>query len=105
MIFFLLWLSSIIFLIATFLIVFLLNYKQGKFVNKKWIFILITIIILLGLLINLYSLANNYTKQRLFIIFMIIISLLNLLIYNKYFDISRVLLSFISFMSLLIYNM
>ncbi|MCR8744141.1 hypothetical protein [Romboutsia lituseburensis] len=100
---FLIGLSTIIFLLLTFIIVFLLNYKEGKFVKRNSMFIIIVFVILIGLFINTTAIPSNYIKERLICITLIVLTLLSLFLYKNKFNVSRILLSFIALISMLIY--
>lgn len=100
---FLMGLLTIIFLLLTFIMVFLLNYKEGKFVKAQSIFIIIAFLVLIGLFINTTALPSNYIKERFICITLIALTLLSIFLYKKKFNVSRILLSFIALISMLIY--
>ncbi|MPN32578.1 hypothetical protein SDC9_180058 [bioreactor metagenome] len=100
---FLMGLFTIIFLLLTFIIVFLLNYKEGKFVKRNSMFIIIDFVVLIGLFINITALPSNYIKERFICLTLIVLTLLSLFLYKKKFNISRILLSFIALISMLMY--
>lgn len=94
---------TVVFLLSTFIVVFLLNYKDGKFVEKTSHFIIISSIIILGLFINYSALPSNFIKERILTIALLLVGIVNMFLYKKNNFISRVVLSFLAFMSLLMY--
>lgn len=96
MVFALMGILALVFIGITCTSVLLAFLKNGEFLKKKWLFILMTFIILIELVIGLTSLPSNYILQRIIDIVLIVITVVNLFIYNKKFDLSRVILAIVS---------
>lgn len=75
-------------------------YKNGKILEKKWLFILLTILILLELYISFMSLPSNYIIKKLIDLILMATLVGNIFLHQRKFNTSRLLLGVISILTL-----
>lgn len=94
---------EVLFVVVNILCIYLLIAKKGKYVDKFGKFTAVSMIILAGLLINITALPSNYIAYKLIEIVLIIINLLTVALYPNEFKVSRIMLSMISAISLIMF--
>lgn len=94
---------EILFVVISLFCIYALIAKDGKYVNKFSKFVVVSSIILLGLIINFTSLPSNYATYRLIELVLMIITLLSVALYHNEFKVSRIILSIVGFLSLIMF--
>lgn len=75
-------------------------YKKGRILEKKWIFILLTILILLELYISFISLPSNYVIKKIIDLILMATMVGNIFLHQRKFNTSRLVLGIISILTL-----
>lgn len=102
MAFFLMAVMAVVFIGISAITAFLSFYKQGKVVEKKWVFITLTVLLLGELAVSFTGLPSNYIVKKAIDVVLMGVLVGNVFLYKKAFDKSRIVLSIMSIVSLVV---